>query len=97
MPAKPFAVAGTLLIRVGGAAIGYAVTRNASGGMTESQSAAMASAVGKLDGDINAARAAVHTSATQLSNLLAIRASVSTDAKTVADQVAHGELAVTLD
>ena len=97
MPARPFVVAGTLVILLGGAAIGYAVTRNASGGMTESQSAAMAGAVGKLDGDINAARAAVHTSATQLSNLLAVRASVSTDAKTVADQVAHGELAVTLD
>ncbi|HEY6177667.1 MAG TPA: protein kinase [Kofleriaceae bacterium] len=95
--ARPFAVAGTLVILLGGAAVGYAVTRSASGGMTENQSAAMASAVGKLDGDINAARAAVHTSATQLSTLLAVRASVSTDAKTVADQVAHGELAFTLD
>src|SRR5689334_13979436 len=97
MPARPFAIAGTLVILLGGAAVGYAVTRSASGGMTESQSAAMASAVGKLDGDISAARAAVHTSAAQLSTLLNVRAAVATDARTVADQVAHGELAFTLD
>src|SRR5437868_6708985 len=97
MPAKPFAAAGVVVILVGAAAIGYAVTRTGTAGMSELQTAAMASAVGKLDGDINAARAALHTSASQLSTLLTVRAAVATDAKTVADQVAHGELAFTLD
>jgi hypothetical protein len=95
--ARSFAVAGAIAIVLGGAAVGYAVTRKASGGMSEAQGAAMAGAIARLDGDINAARAAVHTSASQLSTLLAVRAAVATDAKTVADQVAHGELAFTLD
>ena len=57
----------------------------------------MASAVGQLDSAITAARAAVHTSANQLSALLPVRAAVATNAATVADLVAHGELAFTLD
>src|ERR1043165_1484402 len=97
MATKPFAIAGTIVILVGAAAIGYAVTRTGTTGMSEAQTAAMASAVGKLDSDINAARAAVHTSATQLSTLLAVRAAVATAAKTGEDQVAHGELGFTLD
>jgi serine/threonine-protein kinase len=97
MPGKAFTVAGAVVIILGGAAVGYAVTRKASGGMSEAQTAAMVGAITKLDGDITAARAAVHTSASQLSTLLTVRAAVATDAKTVADQVAHGELAFTLD
>ncbi len=94
---RALAAAGAIVIIGGGAAIGYAVTRKATGGMLPEQTAAMASAVGQLDSAITAARAAVHTSASQLSALLPVRAAVATNAATVTDQVAHGELAFTLD
>ena len=94
---RALAAAGAIVIIGGGAAIGYAVTRKATGGMLPEQTAAMASAVGQLDSAITAARATVHTSASQLSTLLPVRAAVATDAATVADQVAHGELRFTLD
>ena len=94
---RALAAAGAIVIIGGGAAIGYAVTRKATGGMLPEQTAAMASAVGQLDSAITAARAAVHTSASQLSSLLPVRAAVATNAATVADLVAHGELAFTLD
>ena len=35
MPAKSFAIAGAVVILIGGAAIGYAVTRNGAAGMTD--------------------------------------------------------------
>ncbi|TMQ27227.1 MAG: serine/threonine protein kinase [Deltaproteobacteria bacterium] len=95
--AKGFVVAGAIAIVLGGAAAGYALTRKASGGLTDAQSSAIDGAVKQLDSDITAARSTVHTSASQLSGLITVRAAVVTDAGTVADQVAHGELAFTLD
>ncbi|HEX7841772.1 MAG TPA: hypothetical protein VF469_30085, partial [Kofleriaceae bacterium] len=89
---KAFAVAGAIVIVLGGAAIGYAVTRPASGGMSDAQSAAMASAVARLDGDINTARAAVRERASTLSTVLFVRTAVGADAVTAADQVKGGEL-----
>jgi protein kinase-like protein len=95
--ARALVAAGAIVIIGGGAAVGFAVTRKATGGMLPEQTAAMASAVAQLDSAITAARAAVHTSASQLSALLPVRAAIATNAATVADLVAHGELAFTLD
>jgi hypothetical protein len=90
---KTLAVAGAIAIIGGGAAIGYAVTRKATGGMSEAQTAAMTQAVAQLDGEIKAKRARVEERAKTLSGVLTVRAAVATDADTVADQVANGELA----
>ena len=91
--AKPLAVVGAIAVIAGGAAIGYAVTRQASGGMSGEQTVAMATAVANLDGAISAARAAVHTSARDISTRLTVQAAIATSAESVADQVVHGELA----
>jgi hypothetical protein len=88
-------VVGAVVILGGGAAIGYAVTREATAGMSPVQSAAMTRAVDQLDGDIKAARTAVHERAETLSQLPVVRTAILTDAATVADQVAHGELQFT--
>jgi hypothetical protein len=92
MPARSAAIAGAVAIALGGAAIGFAVTRPASGGMSEAQTAAMAGAVARLDGAISAARAAVQERASTLSKLLPVRSTIGSDAATVADQVKRGEL-----
>jgi hypothetical protein len=89
---RSFAVAGAIVIIGGGAAIGYAVTRKATGGMSPAQSAAMASAIGQLDGDIKAKRAAIQARATTLSGLQAVRGAVLTDKRTAADMLQGGEL-----
>jgi Protein kinase domain len=89
---RTLAVAGAIVILGGGAAIGYAVTRKATSGMSPVQSAAMGAAVAQLDGDIKAARAAVHERATTLSTIPQVRAVIVTDAATAADAVRGGEL-----
>jgi hypothetical protein len=90
--ARIAAVAGAIVIIGGGAAIGFAVTRKATGGMTPAQTTAMASAVGQLDGDIKARRAAVQARATTLSALQTVRSAVLTDKRTAADMLRGGEL-----
>ena len=89
---RTLAVAGAIVILGGGAATGYAVTRKATGGMSPAQSTAMATAVAQLDGDIKAARAAVHERASTLSTIPQVRLVVAADAATAADAVRGGEL-----
>ncbi|MBC7974572.1 MAG: hypothetical protein H7138_06255, partial [Myxococcales bacterium] len=90
--ARPIAVVGALVILSGGAAVGYAVTRKATTGMSPDQSAAMTSSIGQLDGEMRAARAAVRERASTLSSIPQVRAVIATDAATVADAVRGGEL-----
>jgi len=89
---RAFAVAGAVAIIGGGAAIGYAVTRKATGGMSPVQTAAMAIAIGELDGDIKAARTAVHERASTLSEPQPVSAAIVTDAATVDELVTRGYL-----
>ena len=90
--ARTLAVAGAIVIALGGAAIGYAVTRKATRGMSAMQSAAMTRAVDKLDGAINEARRVVAAHATTLSAPAVVRGAIVTDSATLADLVAHGEI-----
>jgi hypothetical protein len=83
---------GLVLIAGGGAAVGYSVTRPPVGGTTPEQTAAIAAAIGSLDGDLKAARAGVADRAQTFSELPSARAAVSTDADTVKDMVSRGEL-----
>ena len=83
---------GAVLLLGGAGAIGYAVTRHETGGMTPQASAAMTSSIGELDGDIKAARATVKERAATLAGLLPVRAVVVTDADTAQQLVATGEL-----
>jgi len=83
---------GAVLLLGGAGAIGYAVTRHETGGMTPQASAAMTSSIGELDGDIKAARATVKERAATLASLLPVRAVVVTDADTAQQLVATGEL-----
>jgi Protein kinase domain len=87
------AIIGAIVLVLGGGAIGYAVTRTAAGGMSGAQSTAMSAAVAQLDGDIKAARSAVQARARTLSGLPVVRRAIITDARTVTDLVAGGELA----
>jgi len=92
--AKPaLVVIGLVLAGVGAGAAGYAWTRPSTGGMTPTGSAAMASAVGQLDGDIKAARATVHERATTLAGLQAVQGAITTDPTTAQDMRVRGELA----
>jgi serine/threonine-protein kinase len=79
----------------GGAALGYALTRKGdAGGMSPEASGAMASAIGKLDGEIKAARAGVESTARAIVPVQTLRLAMSTgDKTTVADMVKRGELA----
>jgi hypothetical protein len=86
-------IAGAIAMLAGAAAIAYAVTRSASGGMSAAQSAAMTSAVGQLDSEIKAKRAQVQERARTLSALPVVQRAILTDAQTVADLVRGGELA----
>ncbi len=84
--------AGAVLIVAGGAALGFALTRKAQGGMTPRQTEAMGAAMTKLDTEINAARAQLRGTAAALSKLVAVRGAVATDAQTAHDQADKGEL-----
>lgn len=92
----PLVAVGALLVVVGGAALGYGVTRKPAGGMTPQASQAMSSAVGQLDGDVKAARATVKERAATLSTLQQVQAAAATDAATAKDMLEKGELAFTL-
>jgi hypothetical protein len=84
--------AGALLIVCGGGALGFALTRHAKGGMPPQGKEAMAVAVAKLDGDINAARTAVHERAMTLAGLQQVQAAIVTDKATAKDMLVRGEL-----
>lgn len=83
---------GAVLLLGGAGAIGYAVTRHETGGMTPQATSAMTTSVGELDGDIKAARATVKERAATLAGYLPVRAVVVTDADTAQQLVATGEL-----
>ena len=80
-------VAGAALIVLGGACLGFALTRKAEGGMTPEIDAAMATAVSQLDGDIKAARASAAQRARTLAEVDRVKNAVSTDAATAMDMV----------
>jgi tRNA A-37 threonylcarbamoyl transferase component Bud32 len=80
-------VAGAVLIALGGAALGYGVTRKAVGGMTPAATSAMGAAVSSLDGDIKGARASVESRAKTLAEVSSVRAAVGTDAATAMDMI----------
>jgi hypothetical protein len=81
-----------LFVIGGGAALGYAFTRKAEGGMTERGTQAMGAAIGELDGDIKAARTAVHERATTIAGLTPVQSVIGTNRDTAHDQVEQGEL-----
>src|SRR5213593_4304577 len=75
---------GAVLVAGGGAAIGYGVTREATGGMT--------AAISQLDGDIKAARAVVRERASTIANILQVQVVVEADIATAKQDVETGEL-----
>ncbi len=82
----PIAV-GALLLVLGGAAAGYALTRKATGGMTPELTRMMESSISQLDADIQAARSAVSSRAKTLATIGEVRASIGTDATTTRDRL----------
>ena len=80
------------LIVVGGAAISFAVTQKAEGGMAPQATEAMGSAVAQLDGDISIASTAVEARAQSIAENASVKAVVGTDAETAANMV-NNELA----
>jgi hypothetical protein len=93
--ARAVTAVGAIAIVLGGAAIGYAVTRKASPGMRPEQHEAMRAALAQLENDIDNAQSNLDIRATTLSDQLVVHRAISTDAKTVADLVTGGELAFT--
>ena len=82
---KGVIAAGAALLVVGGAALGFALTRHATGGLAPQKIEVMSAAVASLDGDIKAARASVDQRATTLAEVGPIRAAVATNPETAAD------------
>jgi hypothetical protein len=78
---------GAVLIVAGGGALGFALTRKGTAGVTPEASAAMASAVGRLDSDIRVARAAVEQRAKTLSESSYVRATIGTNVATAMDMI----------
>lgn len=83
--AKGVIAAGAALLVLGGAALGFALTRKAQGGLAPEKIELMSVAVANLDGDIKAARASVDQRASTLAEVPAIRGAVATDPVTAAD------------
>ncbi len=80
-------VAGAILLVLGGAAAGWALTRKATGGMTPELTRMMESSITQLDSDIQAARAQVQGRADILAQVGEVRASIGTDADTTKDRL----------
>ena len=77
-------IAGGLTILLAGAGmLGVAMTRKSAGGMSQQTSAAVATAIGQLDGDIKAARATAHERAATIAGLDAVQGAVATNYRTV--------------
>ncbi|HSK04411.1 MAG TPA: serine/threonine-protein kinase [Kofleriaceae bacterium] len=87
---------GAVLVVAGGGALGFALTRGGGAGVTPEASAAMASAVGKLDGDLRVARAKVEERARALFERQEIARPLGTDAVTAMDMVGQ-ELKLNFD
>src|ERR1700743_3490972 len=81
--------AGMVFIALGGAAIGYAVTRKAEGGMAPQATEAMGAAVAQLDGEISVAATAVDARGKSIAENASVRAVVGTDAETAANMANH--------
>ncbi|HTR56326.1 MAG TPA: serine/threonine-protein kinase, partial [Kofleriaceae bacterium] len=91
--ARAAAVAvGAVFVIGGGAALGYAVTRKATGGMTERGTQAMGAAIGELDGDIKAARTALQERARTIAGLTPVQSAIATNRDTAHEMVERGEL-----
>jgi serine/threonine-protein kinase len=92
--ARPaLAAIGAIFVVAGGAALGFALTRKPTGGMTPESTRAMDQAIDHVDSDLKSARTAVRERASTLATLLAVRAAVSANADTARDQlVVGGEL-----
>ncbi|MGE0548068.1 MAG: serine/threonine-protein kinase [Kofleriaceae bacterium] len=80
--AKAPVVAGAVLVVVGGAGLGYALTRKPTGGLTPESSAAMATAMGQLDSEIRVAKAALGSGAKRISENVSVSNVIGTDAAT---------------
>jgi hypothetical protein len=87
---------GAVLVVAGGGALGFALTRRGGAEVTPEASAAMASAVGKLDGDLRVARAKVEERARALFERQEIARPLGTDAVTAMDMVGQ-ELKLNFD
>ncbi|MBA3391051.1 MAG: serine/threonine protein kinase [Deltaproteobacteria bacterium] len=83
---------GAVLLIAGGGVLGYALTREAQGGMSPAAADAMTKATADLDAAIKAARGEVRVRATRLSGTLAVRAAVITDEASAKDAFRTGEL-----
>src|SRR5206468_6078993 len=83
---------GAVLVAAGGGAVGYGVTRQATGGMSPEATSAMQTAIAQLDGDIKAARGAVRERAATIAGILQVRAVVATDVVTAKQDLETGEL-----
>jgi len=80
-------VVGMVLLVIGGAATGYALTRKATGGMTPELTKMMEDSITQLDTDIQSARAQVQARAEVLAQVGEVRASIGTDADTTKDRL----------
>ena len=83
---------GALLLACGGAAVGYAVTRHATGGLSPQAKGNLSATASALDAEINAARTAVHARALTLASLQQVQAAIVTNPTTAKDMLAGGEL-----
>ena len=92
MAKGPLLAVGALLVAAGGGAIGYAVTRQATGGMSPEATSAMQTAIVQLDGDIKAAHGALRERAATIAGVLPVRAVVVTNVETAKQDLETGEL-----
>ena len=85
--ARAALVVGAVLIVGGGAALGYALTRKGTaGGMTPGASAAMATAIGKLETDLKVTRSGIERTANTIATVDTVRATMSAgDTNTTVD------------
>jgi len=83
----PLVVAGMILLVAGGGAVGYALTRKATGGMTPELTRMMEESISQLDADIQSARSSVKSRAETLSQVGEVRSSIGTDADTTKERL----------
>ena len=92
MARGPWVALGAVLLVGGGVALGFALTRKAEGGMSQQGTQAMGAAIATLDGDLKAARTAVHERASTIAGLTAVQSAIATNRDSAHDMVERGEL-----
>ncbi|MGE3545482.1 MAG: hypothetical protein AB7L28_16205, partial [Kofleriaceae bacterium] len=95
--AKAPVVAGAVLLVVGGAGLGYALTRKPTTSGSDAANAATTAAIAELDEMVKSMRSAVEQHATELATEGKVRVCAGSDARTCLDAYRQGDIKLNVE